>query len=476
MTIGVDQIDETSHLVVNASPDDTHRMAAGDIKVYKRRWYILFIFTLLNTTGNILWNTWPPIQETCQLVLGWDKTNVLIIGALQAVGSIISIVPSAWLLDTKGIRFAVLCSISLQTLAVVLELIPAPPPVRTGLITFSEFLISVAVPAVQNAGVLVLSATWFPPHERMTATAIATLASYLGSAFSYIVGPNLVPDVDYGNLTHYHAGESIDINKLRNATTPEQMKFLLKRINDYLFIEAVLVGLLFFAVLIYFPAKPPSPPSLSSAAGRLDFVAGAKTLLKNQTFWLLLFIFSLSNGVNWGWSSVQDLIFSGVGINQKTAGWLGFWGNVASLLAISFSWYADRIQSFTKPILIFLFVATACAQTVLSLACEQIIPLTKPVFFASGISQVVLFSGTVPLLMELAAECSYPVAEGITSGVMILSVYVINFVFFVAFMFPQASPRWMNWLLVSSTVVCTPLVALYTERYKRLDVDESKQS
>lgn len=78
--------------------------------------------------------------------------------------------------------------------------------------------------------------------------------------------------------------------------------------------------------------------------------------------------------------------------------------------------------------------------------------------------------------MELAAECAYPVAEGITSGVMVLSVYVINFVFFVAFMFPQASPRWMNWLLVSSTVVCIPLVALYTERYKRLDVDESKQS
>ena len=138
--------------------------------------------------------------------------------------------------------------------------------------------------------------------------------------------------------------------------------------------------------------------------------------------------------------------------------------------------YADRIQSFTKPILLFLFVSTACAQTVLSLACEEIIPLTKTVFYASGIAQVVLFCGTVPLIMELAAECTYPVAEGITSGVMVLSVYAINFVFFVAFMFPQASPRWMNWLLVSSTVVCTPLIALYTARYKRLDVDEAKQS
>ena len=183
-----------------------------------------------------------------------------------------------------------------------------------------------------------LSATWFPPHERMTATAIATLASYLGSAFSYVVGPNLVPDVDYDNLTHYHAGQSIDIDKLRNNTTPEQMKFLLTRINDYLLVEAVLVGVLFFAVIIYFPAKPPVPPSLSSAAGRLDFVSGAKTLFKNRSFWLLLLIFSLSNGVNWGWSSVQNLIFSGVGIDQKTAGWLGFGANVASLLGISFSW------------------------------------------------------------------------------------------------------------------------------------------
>lgn len=476
MTLEADRVDETTHLVVNSSPEDYSRMSAENIRVYTRRWYILFIFTLLNTTGNILWNTWPPIQETCQLVFGWNKTNVLIIGALQAVGSIISIVPSAWLLDTKGLRFAVLSSVSLQTFAVVLEIIPSTPHVRTGLITFSEFLISIAVPAVQNAGVVVLSATWFPPHERMTATAIATLASYLGSAFSYVVGPNLVPDVDYGNLTTYHAGHSIDIDKLRNITTPEQMKFLLTRINDYLFIEAVLVGVLLFVVIIYFPAKPPTPPSLSSAAGRLDFVSGAKTLLNNWSFWLLLVIFSISNGVNWGWSSVQDLIFSGVGIDQKTAGWLGFWANVASLLGITFSWYADRIQSFTKPILISLFICTACAQAVLSLACEQIIPLTKPVFFAAGISQVVLFCGTVPLLMELAAECAYPVAEGITSGVMILAVYVINFVFFVAFMFPQANPRWMNWLLVSSTVVCTPLIAIYTERYKRLDVDESKQS
>ena len=114
MTIEADGIDESSHLVVNTSPGDYTGMTSSNIKVYKRRWYILFIFTLLNTTGNILWNTWPPIQETCQLVFGWDKTNVLTIGALQAVGSIISIVPSAWLLDTKGERVLFIIHVTLN--------------------------------------------------------------------------------------------------------------------------------------------------------------------------------------------------------------------------------------------------------------------------------------------------------------------------------------------------------------------------
>lgn len=73
-----------------------------NLKVYPQRWYILGLFTLFNATANLLWNTWPPVQETCQLVFGWDKKNVLIIGALQAVGSILSVVPSSWFLDTKG--------------------------------------------------------------------------------------------------------------------------------------------------------------------------------------------------------------------------------------------------------------------------------------------------------------------------------------------------------------------------------------
>lgn len=38
-----------------------------------------------------------------------------------------------------------------------------------------------------------LSTTWFAPDQRATATALATLFSYLGGAASFLVGPLAVP-------------------------------------------------------------------------------------------------------------------------------------------------------------------------------------------------------------------------------------------------------------------------------------------
>ena len=40
-----------------------------------------------------------------------------------------------------------------------------------------------------------VSATWFPPSERTTATAIGTLAGSFGIAAAFAVGPAMVPGV-----------------------------------------------------------------------------------------------------------------------------------------------------------------------------------------------------------------------------------------------------------------------------------------
>lgn len=60
------------------------------------------------------------------------------------------------------------------------------------LIHGGQLLNGLAGPTVMNAAPF-LSTTWFSADERATATAIASMLSYLGGACAFLVGPLLVP-------------------------------------------------------------------------------------------------------------------------------------------------------------------------------------------------------------------------------------------------------------------------------------------
>ena len=82
--------------------------SAKKCKVYKRRWYILFVFTLTSIVSNFMWNTWGPIQRPCRVVFGWQTWTVLLLSSFGAIGPILGFIPSTWLMDTKGITSLVL--------------------------------------------------------------------------------------------------------------------------------------------------------------------------------------------------------------------------------------------------------------------------------------------------------------------------------------------------------------------------------
>lgn len=66
------------------------------------------------------------------------------------------------------------------------------PSLCCRLIHGGQFLNGLAGPTIMSAGPY-LSTTWFAPDQRATATAVASLFSYLGGAASFIVGPLVVP-------------------------------------------------------------------------------------------------------------------------------------------------------------------------------------------------------------------------------------------------------------------------------------------
>ena len=48
----------------------------GEVKLYKRRWYVLAVFSLTALLQAAVWNTFGPVAQSAKLVFGWTDANV----------------------------------------------------------------------------------------------------------------------------------------------------------------------------------------------------------------------------------------------------------------------------------------------------------------------------------------------------------------------------------------------------------------
>lgn len=217
-----------------------------------------------------------------------------------------------------GLRISVLLAALLMVTGKVIQVIPySDETVRTMMLNIGQFIIMAAGP-VPISGPPLISATWFPSHERTTATAIATLAGYFGIAMSFTLGPTLVP---FSNIT----------TNGTSSYSSDALTLMKTRISDYLWLETGILIALFLLLLVYFPSKPPLPPSVSSSTSHLSGKKGFSALLKNHSFWILAVLCGLSFGIYYGWLSVLDVVLAKFNVDQETAGWLGCGGTLAGI-------------------------------------------------------------------------------------------------------------------------------------------------
>ena len=229
-----------------------------------------------------------------------------------------------------GLRASVLLLAIVDFIAAGLQAIPLSNlQIQTWLVHLGAIFNSIGAPVAMALGPLI-SAVWFPPHQRATSTAIASLAPYVGTGLAFIIGPLLVPDV--GNHSNT-IGKSIDYIKLRNNMSHKQLMYLKEQVMHLMYIEFAAAALILLAIIVYFPTKPKFPPSVTATVHRLNFKHGFKRLLHNKQFWLVLFINGIALGVWFGLMSILDLNLSQFGIREKTAGWLGFGASMAGIAA-----------------------------------------------------------------------------------------------------------------------------------------------
>jgi FLVCR family MFS transporter len=241
---------------------------------------------------------------------------------------VLIVFPLCYLLEIRGLRVATITVSVLVALGAVLRVISTDNTIYTISAHICAILNGFAGATIMSAPPA-LSAIWFPPEERTTATCINQVFNNLGNGVAFIMGPYLVPD---RNLT--------------NATLVSDVK---KEIRIYMGIDAGWGVALLLAFLIYFPKQPPSPPSASASMPRTDFKDGFKAIVKDRNVWLCTFAYAMSGGINGAWQAVMTLNFAPLGVDDEESGRIGLVMCFSCcVLGIAISFGTDHLRKHIK--------------------------------------------------------------------------------------------------------------------------------
>ncbi|XP_078678827.1 solute carrier family 49 member 4 homolog [Branchiostoma floridae x Branchiostoma belcheri] len=444
-------------------------------RVYKRRWYIVGIFALLGSIHCAIGNTWGPIADSAGKVLGWTDSNIALVNNCGCFSYVLLAIPFSWLMDVKGLRTSVLLAAFFMLLGTGMRCFTLEEPVATWLIYLGQFLNGCGAPVLMAAPPLI-SATWFPPKQRTTATAIAGLLGNVGCALSYVIGPLAVSQP--GEPTN-HTGNHSDIRTLvempeiNHANNTDIKSIEAEQIMRLMYIEFGLTAVLFLAILVYYPACPPSPPSLSASISRLNFTSGVKGLLTNGSFWLVCLSYGMVQGSIGGWGNILDVNVSSYNVTQVQAGWVGFYGNlIGCAFSFVFARLGDYFAGHFKLMLILLAVLQAATMLWFILMVNvSLIPFSMASLYTTFALTQVCLSGSGPIYYEMSVELTYPVAEGITTIVLTLVYYIFCLLVLLLPMVPALGVAWLNWATLGTTFVVLPMLCCFRERYGRLSID-----
>uniref|UniRef100_A0A667YLE7 Solute carrier family 49 member 3 n=1 Tax=Myripristis murdjan TaxID=586833 RepID=A0A667YLE7_9TELE len=361
-------------------------------KVYKRRWFILLVLCLLNCSNSALWLTFAPVADQSAQYL---KASLEQINWLSLVYMVVAIPLSfgtTWMLDTLGLRITLIVGSWLNMFGALLRLVGS----------LQSLGISAVYPVVmvgQTLGALAqpliiftptkLAALWFPEHQRATANTIASMSNPLGVLLANIISPKV-------------------------AVTYDQIPVLLL---VYAIPAAVIC---FLATVGIRSSAPPTPPSASAeSSGSEPFLQGIKLLLKNKAYLILLLCFGAGIAVFTCFSTLLEQILCVRGYTNDFAGLCGALFIVFGVVGAGFlGLYVDKTKKFIEAIKINMcFSALACiAFSVVSQMRQQTVAV------ATVCSLFGLFGFSIyPVAMELSVECSYPVGEATSAGLIFIS-------------------------------------------------------
>jgi MFS family permease len=162
--------------------------AATSAVIARYRWVVLAVSVLVNITIQLQWIAMSPVSITAAAFYGVSTTLVGYFSISFMVVFIPLSIPAAWLVDRRGIRFAVgLGSVMVAVGGTVRWLAGT----SYGWAMVGTLVVAAAQPLLFNAWTTV-AGKWFPRQLRATVVSILTLAMMVGVALGTALSPALL--------------------------------------------------------------------------------------------------------------------------------------------------------------------------------------------------------------------------------------------------------------------------------------------
>ena len=438
-------------------------------KVYKRRWYILLIFSLVAMLQDTIWNTWGPVDQTAIFLYGWSSDLIALFANYGSILYIVAFIPVVYVLE-QSLHTSMLFCTGFMAVGTILRcgFLQAP------FISQEFFTVSCHICSVLNgisnivvgSAPLAISAAWFPPEERVTATTIAQVFNGLGTGMSFLLASQIVRPLG-ANVSN---------------VTDAEVHALEGDIQRYLYSNAVPAVVLFLLPLAYFPSAPPHPPSISSHQARLGFLSGFKEVLQSPAAWLVGVGCSIPQGTVIAWTAMMVVSLTRVCVGdtcltQEWVNYLGIYATVASTVAaILVAVAADKFKGKLKEALMVLFSLATLVFFILSLISIGVFQFGNILYLKISVSLLLVIGNSLvvssmPLAMELAMETCYPAAEGVVGGWISIWFNIASVVFLSLFGIPGIGTSWLDYVLPLSCVLAIPFMWNTRVEYRRMRVD-----
>jgi cyanate permease len=357
--------------------------ADAPFRAYGYRWVVLAAFALMAVLNQVLWITFAPITSAAA---AFYHVSDLMIGLLSMsfmVVFILLFLPAAYLIDTRGFRAAVGTG---ALLTAVFGLTRGLLASNFTAVFISQVGIAAGQPFIIGA-ITKVAARWFPVEERATASAVGTLALYLGPLLAMFLTPQLVLSLGIPKtLVIYGAASAA-------------------------------------AALLFFLAARENPPTPAGPDERALMFDGLRSMLKKRHFLVLMVIFFIGLGMFNALSTWVEDIIRPRGFGIAAAGRLGglmLGGGIVGAVVVSL--VSDHTRR-RKPFIL--------------LALVGLIPGLIGMTYGTG-SWLVLAAGFAfgffllsagPVGFQYAAEITHPAPEGTSNTLLLLMGQVSGILF-----------------------------------------------